>query len=306
MASTPKARACESCGAALAPGQTVCALCGTPAPDAVPDPLATTASGAAGPACPRCGHHPPAGSRYCNECGAELAAEARVPPVQPAPRADPAEKDAAVGRRGLAVIGAGAAVVAVLYGLTLWSDRQAPAADLDVPDTDATSIGEASPIPEGTPPLPDSLQTAADQFAAQNSPEGWYESGRYYLTAAFGSVQTDPTSSVQWARRAIAEFEKSLALRDDPQVRVALAEAATFDPSDPMRPIQELRAVLEEDPDNLDATFLLGERRLMIGRVDQAREAFDRVLELAPAGSAVRERAQSALESIPADSPPAE
>ena len=196
------------------------------------------------------------------------------------------------------MIGAGVLAVVALYGLTVWSDRQAPAAGLDQPDPVA-DLGPADAIPDGAPALPDSLQAAADAFAAQNTPGGWYESGRYYLTAAFGAVQTDPESSVRWARRAMADFEKSLALDDDPQVRVALAEAATFDPSDPMRPIQELRAVLEADPDNLDATFLLGERRLMIGRTEQARESFVRVLELAPADAPVRERAEAALASLP-------
>lgn len=300
MAQTPqpdRPAACDSCGAALGPDDAVCALCGTPAETPAP-----ATGGAEGPACPRCGHHPPVGSRFCNACGLEL----ERPPAEPPPAAVPADGPAprassAAGKRGLALVGVGVAAVVVLYGMTLWSNRPAPASELDVPDTDATSIGEAAPIPDGAPPLPDTLQAAADQFAARGTPEGWYESGRYYLTAAFGSVQSDPESSVRWARRAIDDFEQSLALRDDPQVRVALAEAATFDPSDPMRPIQELRTILETDPDNLDATFLLGERRLMIGRVDQARESFERVLALAPAGSAVRERAESALASIPAE-----
>ena len=112
-------------------------------------------------------------------------------------------------------------------------------------------------------------------------------------------MQSNPQASVQWARRAIADLEKSLAIEESPRVRVALAEAATFDPADPMRPINELRAVLDADPDNVDATFLLGERRLMIGRTDQARESFERVLEIAPPGSPARERAQAALATIP-------
>ena len=292
----PGQAACDSCGAALAPDDAVCALCGTPAarPPASGPPAD---AGGSGPPCPRCGHHPPPGSLFCNVCG--LALEHAPAPAVPPPAA--ARPPSPVGRRALALVGLGVTAVVALYGLTLWSNRPAPAAGLDVPDTDATGIGAAAPIPEGAPPLADSLQAAADQFAARETPEGWYESGRYYLTAAFGAVQSDPQSSVRWARRAIADFERSLALREDPQVRVALAEAATFDPSDPMRPIQELRAVLDANPDNLDATFLLGERRLMIGRVDQARESFDRVLELAPAGSAVRERAEAALASLPAE-----
>lgn len=209
-----------------------------------------------------------------------------------APVSTAARPSSAAGRRGLIVAGLGVAVVVALYGLTLLSGSSTQETSSPAP------LAEAAPIPDGAPPLPDTLQAAADRFAALGTPDGWYESGRYYLTAAFNTVQTDPTSSVQWARRAIADFEESLALRDDPQVRVALAEAATFDPSNPMRPVQELQAVLAQDPTNLDATFLLGERRLMIGRVDSARAAFERVVALAPAGAPIRQRAVEALAAV--------
>lgn len=281
--------ACDSCGAALTPGAATCDLCGTPvgasAPVAMPDE-------GSGPACERCGHHSPPGSRFCNACGAPVAAA--PPPVPPAEGTRPSS---AAGRRGLVVVGVGLAVVVALYGLTLLSPRPTPEPD---PAPEAAAVGEAAPIPEGAPPLPDTLQAAADRFAGLATAEGWYESGRYYLTAAFNAVQADPTSSVRWARRAIADFERSLALEEAPHVRVALAEAATFDPADPMRPIQELQTVLAADPDNLDATFLLAERRLMIGRVDSARAAFERIVALAPPGAPVRQRAEEALATLDA------
>ncbi len=284
------ADSCASCGAALAPGAATCDLCGTPAglPEARVIPVGA-------PSCAHCGHTPPPGSRFCNACGSALEAVLAPPPATATER-PPSD----AGRRALVVIGGGIVAVVALYGLTLLSNRDAPA-DLDTPDTDALSVGEAAPIPAGAPPLPDSLQTAADDFARLGTAEGWYESARYYLTAAFGALQTDPEASVRWARRAIEDFEKSLEIEESPRVRVALAEAATFDPSNPMRPIEELRTVLDADPDNLDATFLLGERRLMIGRTGPARESFERVLELAPPGSPVRQRAQAALASIPAE-----
>lgn len=285
--------ACASCGASLAPDAAVCDLCGTPAGTAPPaDAPAVGAPAASTAACPVCGHANPVGSRFCNACGAELLAAAPTPAPAAPPSGERPPSDA--GKRGLVVVGVGLLVVVALYGLTLLSPRDAPApAPADDPE-----VGEAAPIPPGAPPLPDSLQTAADRFAAEGTAAGWYESGRYYLTAAFNTVQTDPTSSVRWARRAIEDFERSLAIEESPQVRVALAEAATFDPADPMRPIQELRAVLDADPDNLDATFLLAERRMMIGRVDSARAAFERILEIAPPGAPVRQRAEAALAQI--------
>ena len=181
-----------------------------------------------------------------------------------------------------------------LYLVTLWSDDAEPVA------TAATEeVGPAQAIPAGAPPLPDSLQAAADRFADENTAPGWYESGRYYLTAAFDVRETDPTSSVRWARRAIQDFEQSLAIDENPDVRFALAEAAAFDPTDPMRPVQELRTVLTDAPDHVGATLMLGERRLLIGRTDSARVAFERVIALTQPGDPLRQRAESALAAIP-------
>lgn len=276
------ADSCSSCGAALAASAAACDLCGTT--------VAAEPATGADVVCEQCGHALTPGSRFCNQCGAPVE-DALRPPVEAA-APEPTRPSSAPGRRAFVVAGLGLAVVAALYALTLFSDQPAPPAE--------APIADAAPIPDGAPPLPDSLQVAADRFADLGTAEGWYESGRYYLTAAFNTVQTDPTSSVRWARRAIADFEQSLALQEDPQVRVALAEAATFDPSDPMRPVLELQAVLDADPTNVDATFLLGERRLMIGRVDSARAAFERVLVLAPPGAPIRQRAEEALAAVDA------
>lgn len=208
-----------------------------------------------------------------------------------------AGRSSAGARRAFVVAGLGLAAVLGLYGATLLSGDPAP----DVADPfagGAEDLGQAEAIPDGAPPLPDSLQAVADAFAGENTAEGWYESGRYYLTAAFNTAQSDPTSSVRWARRAIEDFERSLAVDESADVRVALAEAATFDPSNPMRPVQELQAALSADPDNVAAHFLMGERRLLIGRLDSARASFDRVLALAPPGDPLRERARSALLAV--------
>lgn len=238
----------------------------------------------------RCGNVPPVGSAFCNRCG--------VPMPSPEPHvASPLRErpSSSAGRRAFAVAAVGIAAVVGLYVLTLWSG---PPADPTPTAPEAADVGPAAPIPAGAPPLPDSLQAAADRYAAQGTASGWYESGRYYLTAAFESRQTDPTSSVRWARRAIEDFEQSLALDESPDVRFALAEAASFDPSNPMRPVQELQAVLTADPDHVGATFLLGERRLMIGRLDSARVSFERVLALTQPGDPIRQQAEAALQTI--------
>ena len=280
--------ACDSCGAALRPGATTCDLCGTAVgPADLGDDV-----GAPAMTCAACGSHPPAGSSFCNVCGAPVEAAPRTPEAVASNR-EPRASSAA-GRRALVVAGLGAVAVGLLWGVTVLSDDPAP--DLDPPDT--SEVGAAAPIPDATPPLADSLQIAADEFAALDTAEGWYESGRYYLTAAVLSAQTDPIASVQWSRRAVADFERSLAIEDVPRVRVALAEAAAIDPADPMRPVQELNAALEAEPDNVDALVMLGERRQMIGRIEPAREAYERVLELAPPGSFARQRAEQGLAAI--------
>lgn len=292
--------ACDSCGASVPSGAAVCDLCGTPVTATAPAdaPTPDRVSAGLGEACPHCGHTAPPGSRFCNACGEPLPVDTEdavvLPPPDAAASGPAARPSSDAGRRALMVVGIGAGLVIGLYLLTVFAPRPEPSAPADP----QAEVGQAAPIPDGAPPLADSLQVAADRFAALGTADGWYESGRYYLTAAFNAVQTDPTSSVRWARRAIEDFEQSLALADDPRVRVALAEAATFDPADPMRPIQELRTVLETDPDNLDATYLLAERRLMIGRVDSARVALERILELAPPGAPVRQRAEAALATI--------
>ncbi|MEM1116041.1 MAG: zinc ribbon domain-containing protein [Bacteroidota bacterium] len=284
--------ACASCGASLTPGADACDLCGTPLPDAYPVRQGTAV------ACLRCGNVPPPRSGFCNRCGAPMPSPDAVPAPAVASGESPAsgERPASdVGKRAFAVAAAGLAAVLGLYALTALSGPPAPE-----PATapEVADVGPAAAIPAGAPPLPDTLQAAADRFAAEGTASGWYESGRYYLTAAFNASTTDPTSSVRWARRAIEEFEQSLAIDDDPDVRFALAEAATFDPSNPMRPVEELQSILAAEPDHIGATLMLGERRLMIGRLDSARVALERVVALTAPGDPARTRAEEGLARV--------
>ena len=308
-------------------------------PEGTPPPV-----GGSEASCPRCGQANPAGARYCNRCGVSLASE--TPPAASVPASPPVAVDLAadpaapvlaapvpaappppvaqasgrppstVGRQALALVGGGLLAVLALYALTVWSGSREPAttdpaaATRGAPDASG-DVGPASSIPDGpAPPLPDSLQAQADRFAAQGTAGGFYESGRYYLTAAFEATATNPTASAQWARRAVAEFERSLSLQEDPDVRLALAEALRFDPaSPPMRPIEEVRRVLQVAPDHPGGTYLLGELRLMRAQfqpewADSARTSFQRVLELARPGDPLRERAQEAIAALDAGPTP--
>ena len=298
MATAP----CRSCGAAMAPGAARCDLCGTPAgaldpTDVMAGPPADGASPdgalADGATCTACGHANPAGARFCNACGAALAAPARPPVDAEASSERPSSE---VGRQALVLVGVGLALVVAVFAFSTFNARTAPP-----PTAEAPAVGPADPIPDGpAPALPDSAQAIADALEADDSAASWYEAGRYYLTAAFQSTQTNPVMSAQWARRAIANFERSLALEPNPDVRLALAEAATFDPSNPMRPVQELQALLTEVPDHPGGNFLLGERRLLIGRVDSAEVSFRRAIAGADPGDPVIARAQQGLAAVAA------
>lgn len=144
------------------------------------------------------------------------------------------------------------------------------------------------------------MQAQAERLEAQNSAVGWYEAGRYYLTAAFEARETNPVSSVQWARRAVEDFEKSLALDENIDVRFALAEATQYDPSQPMRVVLELQTVLKANPEHIGANFLMGERRFLIGRLDSARVSLEKVLSLAQPTDPIRARAQEVLSAVDA------
>ncbi len=307
--------ACPSCGAAVRDGDARCPLCGTdvaatPALDASVLDAPDRPAFSGGLVCPSCGHANPSGARFCNECGTTLAAEAPAAeapaaeartPVRPvaAPAADSASAPAApadaAGRRALLFVGGGVAIVVALFAINALSAR-APATPTAAPAGPQAAAGgpaaAAAAVPDGpTPALPDSLQRQADALEGQNTAEGWYEGGRFYLTAGFDAQQTGDTNGVLWIRRAVADFEKSLALEDDADVRFALAEASQFDPANPMRPVVELRTLLAEHPDHIGGNFLLGERRMMIGRLDSARVSFQRVAALAPASDPLRARA---------------
>jgi cytochrome c-type biogenesis protein CcmH/NrfG len=75
-----------------------------------------------------------------------------------------------------------------------------------------------------------------------------------------------------------------------------------YDGVNPMRAIDEINHVLEQDPDHLQANFNRGIMLAQIGRTDQALEQFERVLSLAEAGTPAYQRASEAIRSITGES----
>ena len=320
--------ACPSCGAVVRDAADRCSLCGTDltaAGDAEPgdaeshptearfsdDPSAEAPRPAATTApteCALCDHLNPAGARFCNACGATLVQSAstgpRAPKRPPSPVAEAqATRTAApasdAGKRALLLVGAGVLAVVALYFITTRSG--APVDPTPATPSTVAGVPPAAGVPDGpAPPLPDSVQGVTDRYEAENTAQSWYEAGRNYLTAGFDAQQGGQAgdAGVLWIRRAMADFEKSLAIEENPDVRFALAETSQFDASDPMRPVVEIRKLLAEAPDHLGGNFLLGERRMLIGRLDSARVSFERVVALAPASDPLRARAQQRLAEI--------
>ena len=308
--STPAS--CASCGAALAPGATQCDLCGTPvnadpveaageiqADGLVGSPLPDR-TGAEPVDCATCGHLNPAGARFCNQCGAALPRTATtrtvsaaedsvvVPAVLPdAPEGDPGagRPSSAPGKRALLYMGLGIGAVIALYFLT----QRGSDAPAEEPRLTAAPATPPDPVA-----LPDSLGARADALAAEGTAQSLNDAGGIYYRAAATLSPEDPQRAAL-AQEAVGLYEQSLALEDDADVRVNLAVAALLDPSNPMRTVQELQAVLDADPDHVEANFNMGLMRMQIGRLDAAAESFRRVIGLTTPSDPVHGRAQEAL-----------
>ena len=321
--------ACPSCGAKLVAGAERCDLCGTSVADPdemegpeviepeVTEPEVTeeehivaepagvdhTATSIEPVPCAICEHVNPARSRFCNQCGtflsnappASSASDApRVPNQPTGPEVIHADVDAErlssdVGLRALGMVGLGIAAVVILYGLTVYSNRdRTPAAPPEAPPSAATLSDSAE--------LPDSLRTMAGALEAEGTVSGWTQLGHLYFTAAMQSG--DETVRAELAGRAVDAFDLSLGIEENPDVRSSLAEAAQFDPRNPMRAVLELRTVLDIAPDHVAANYLLGTLRSRIGRLDGAAESFQRVIDLTPEDDPIHQRAAEDLAAV--------
>ena len=319
---------CPSCGAALAPDAEQCDLCGTmlaEAPTAeAPEPEDALVEATqpppivpppvAGPVtCSLCGHLNPAGSRFCNQCGATLAVPRAVspppapmpesvthastpPPAYPVPAALPTTPPATAaarppsdpGKRALLYVGVGLAVVIGLYLATQASRRSEP------PAPPAAAGPSAAPAAVA---LPDSLADRVASLEDEGTAQSLNDAGGLLYRAA-ASLSPDDPQRAALAQRAVDLYDRSLALQDDPDVRVNLAVAALLDPRSPMRAVQELQAVLNTNPDHVEANFNMGLMRMQIGRLDAAAESFRRVIALTPPDDLVHQRATEALAAV--------
>ena len=327
------APACPSCGAALPPDAERCDLCGIEldanAAALMPEPVDATAeatqplpaaqavglpeaaSSSAPLRCTTCGHVNPPWSRFCNQCAAPLAAVAAtagpeaaspavIPPVA-VPVVEPALPGAVAGgerppsdpgRRALLIVGIGIAAVVALYFVTQAS--QGPPAS----ESEATAAtGDAPRLTPAPVALPDSLRAQVARLEDEGTAQSLDDAGGLLYRVAAGLPPEDPQRAAL-AQQAVDLYDRSLALQDDPDVRVNLAVAALLDGRNPMRTVQELQAVLTQDPDHVEANFNMGLMRMQIGRLEEAAASFQKVIALSPPGGPMHQRATEALAAV--------
>ena len=110
-----------------------------------------------------------------------------------------------------------------------------------------------------------------------NAAEEWFNTGHIYYDWMDRLSGEQRLSTAQLAASA---YEKGLALTPgDLNIRTALA-MAYLNTQTPMLGVQQIRQVLDEDPDHLQGNFYFGVMLMQINRLDQARAQFERVKEL--------------------------
>ncbi len=80
--------------------------------------------------------------------------------------------------------------------------------------------------------------------------------------------------------RTKAEVQSEPETSSDQRVEEALRKVQSGE--NPMEGVMMLRAILEEDPDHLQATYALGMLSMQSGQFELAVKRFDRVLEIDP------------------------
>jgi len=299
-----------------APAQQFCMACGTTSP-------------AHARFCWKCGA-PLAAGAYAPTGAPPPTGPTSAPPVRPQGAPADARPSAAAGQRALVLLGVAAVAVVALFFL---SQRTSAPASLVPPGATGAATAEAPP----PPPLPPEIAARAadledriaaateaeERFAlrrdlvetlvragafaragevqealarATGDPLAWADAGSFFLAHM---LRAEGPEREQYARRSAYAYEQ--ALEQDPSdldVKTDLATAYLNDPVNPMRAVEVVREVLDANPDHARARFNYGLMLAQIGRSDQAREQFQRVIALTAADDLVHERAQEELERL--------
>ncbi len=125
--------------------------------------------------------------------------------------------------------------------------------------------------------------------------EDWFAAGDFYFNW-MDSQNGENRFAV--AQRAAAAFEEGL--KQDPNdldVKTSLA-MIYLNTRAPMQGVQQIRAVLDEDPDHLRGNFFYGVMLMQINRVDQARTQFERVKQLTGPENPLYQQADMMLQNL--------
>lgn len=185
----------------------------------------------------------------------------------------------------------------------LSAEQEASVAELEQTIDAASGAERAAKLREmvnllvgfGRPDL--AAQAQEDLARADATADAWTRAGDLYFEwlRVLEDRGENPTPV---ALRAIPAYEASLAEQDNPDVRVRLAWAYQYDPQNPMKAIEETRAVLDRDSTHVGATYNYAFFLMRIGRVDQAITQMQRVKRLAGADSVLVRHADAFITAL--------
>lgn len=142
---------------------------------------------------------------------------------------------------------------------------------------------------------PDRAAPVQEEIAsAVNTAEDWFQAG-HFLYDWMDTLGGEQRFII--AQRAATAYESGLSIKNDLNVRTALA-MAYLNTRTPMLGVQNIRQVLAEEPDNLQGNFYYGVMLMQINRLDQAEAQFERVKQLVGEGSELYERADMMLQNL--------
>ena len=135
-----------------------------------------------------------------------------------------------------------------------------------------------------------------EQVARQEGTvEAWTTTGNLF----YGWMQNmEGPRRAAAAEHAIEAYQR--VLKEEPNnldVRTDLA-TAYLETNNPMRGVQEIKRVLDQNPDHLQGRFNYGIMLTMIGRVEKAIQQFERVQEIAGPESPHTRRAQKIIQQL--------
>lgn len=316
---TPSGVYCNECGWRNPMGARFCSMCGTRIQDVTAAPEM--------PVHPSPRHKPSAAQRAAPFDPPETTVVTGLADTE---AADTERK--AVTRQVGIIVGAGVLLVVVLFLITAISKNQpAPesaAAVITPPPIPPIDTGTATPLPPQLAEQTAALETEIEQLEGvaklakqrelanlfigggrldraalvqqqiaevQNTPEEWKRAGDLFYDW-MSTLQDQAKPPV--AQQAIAAYQRVLdAEPDNHDVRTDMA-TAYLSSNNPMQGVQEIKRVLEADPDHLHARFNYGIMLALIGRRDQAAEQFETVKTLVGPESSYYQQAEEAIRSL--------